>query len=498
MKLNPTIGLEIHVELKTHTKMFCACLNNPDEKTPNKNVCPICLGHPGTLPTINKNAVLNVIKVGLALGGEIAEDSHFDRKSYFYPDLPKGYQISQYDKPFVIGGELNGIRIRRIHLEEDTGRLLHDGKKYTLVDFNRAGIPLMELVTEPDIKTAEEAVNFARELQLILRYLDVSCADMERGQMRVEVNISLQDPRWEFKEGLGLKSGTWLFHGNVEDSIETPLNVRAEIKNLNSFKAVDEAINYELRRQGEAIEKGNKITQETRGWNDSIKETVSQRFKEESHDYRYFSEPDLPPLNLKELNIENLAISLPELPEVKRKRFTKEFGLDKTQAEILVAEKNMADFFESAVSELKIYDSQAKSPSLLYNYLTSDLLGIMNQKQIYFEGLKTTPEHFAHLVVLISKGDLSSRMAKDILIKMVEIGLDPEEIVKETGYRLISGGNELEEIIKEVINENPNAVSDFKKGKQASIQFLIGKTIAKSKGQASPEKLKLIFEKLLN
>lgn len=468
MKLNPTIGLEVHVELKTQTKMFCACLNNPEETTPNKNVCPICLAHPGVLPTVNKNAVLNVIKVGLALGGRIAEDSHFDRKSYFYPDLPKGYQISQYEKPLVEGGELNGIKIRRIHLEEDTGRLLHGGKKHTLVDFNRAGIPLMELVTEPDIKTAEEAVDFARELQLILRYLNVSFADMEKGQMRVEANISLN------------------------------MGTKVEVKNINSFKAVFGAIEYELKRQEEVLSENGEIIQETRGWDDKKLVTQSQRIKESVHDYRYFPEPDLPPLNLREMDIENMADELPELPETKRKRLINEFGLDKVQTEILVVEKDLSNFFEASVSELKTYDLQPVPLQLLFNYLTSDLRGLMNQKQISFGNLKTTPEHLAHLVFLIDNGELSSRMAKDILNKMVETGIDPEKIAEESGHKLINNETELEEIISGIIDENPKAVSDYKNGKIGSLQFLIGKAMAKSKGQASPDLLSKIFIEKLN
>ena len=278
----PVIGLEIHTELKTKTKMFCGCLNDSEEKNPNVNVCPICLAHPGTLPTINGKAVKFVLKLGMALNAQIPEFSKFDRKNYFYPDLPKGYQISQYDKPLVEGGELKGLKITRIHLEEDTGRLLHaqDGKS-SLVDFNRAGVPLMELVTEPDIKSGEEAMSFAKELQLIMRYLGISDADMEKGQMRVEANISLA-------EG-GERFGT-----------------KVEIKNLNSFKAVGESIDYEIKRQSEVLDKGEKVRQETRGWNEFKGITVSQRSKEEAHDYRYFPEPDLPPLDLKKMDLEKL------------------------------------------------------------------------------------------------------------------------------------------------------------------------------------------------
>lgn len=283
----PVIGLEIHTELKTETKMFCGCFNNPEERNPNVNVCPICLAHPGTLPVINKKAVEFVLKLGMAIGARIPEHSKFDRKNYFYPDLPKGYQISQYDQPLVIGGELNGVKITRVHLEEDTGRLLHaeDGKS-SLVDFNRAGVPLMELVTEPDIKTGEEAMKFAKELQLIMRYLGISDADMEKGQMRVEANISLAKD--------GERFGT-----------------KVEIKNLNSFRAVGESIDFEIKRQAEVLDKGEKVHQETRGWNEFKGITVSQRSKEEAHDYRYFPEPDLPPLDLKKMDLEKLKLEIP-------------------------------------------------------------------------------------------------------------------------------------------------------------------------------------------
>ena len=275
MEYKPTIGLEIHIELKTRTKMFCNCLNDPEEKHPNINICPICMGHPGTLPVINKEAIKKVLMVGQALKGNIPEYSQFDRKNYFYPDLPKGYQISQYKCPLVIGGELNNVKITRIHLEEDTGRLIHEGNKKSFVDFNRAGVPLMELVTEPVICSGKEARKFAEELQLILRYLEVSNADMEKGQMRIEVNISL--------------------------SKNNNLGIKVEIKNLNSFRAVEKAIDYEIKRQTEILEKEEKIVQETRGWNENKGITFSQRKKEESHDYRYFPEPDLPILKISNL-----------------------------------------------------------------------------------------------------------------------------------------------------------------------------------------------------
>ncbi len=491
MNYFPKIGLEIHAELKTRTKMFCSCLNNPDEKQPNMNVCPICLGHPGTLPVINKKAVESVIVLGAALGGRISADSHFDRKSYFYPDLPKGYQISQYEHPLIDGGTLKNARIRRIHLEEDTGRLLHE-KGVSLVDFNRAGVPLMELVTEPDIKSAEEAVAFAKELQLILRYLDTSNADMEKGQMRVEVNISLQDPGWKYVEGFGLKSGMWLFSGKSEEKTP-PLNARVEIKNINSFRAVFGAINYEIKRQEEVLESGGAVVQETRGWDDVHKKTISQRLKEESQDYRYFPEPDLPPLDLREWDLEKIKTELPELPEAKRKRFTEEFNLSLEQADTLINDKPSADYFESAISELKTHKLPTANRRILFNYFTSDLKGLMSKSGVAFGDLKISPEHFAHFIALIQNKELTSRLAKNILGKMFETGEDPETIMNTEKLTKISGTDELGKIISEVIKENPSAVSDYRKGKTASLQFLIGKAMAKLKGRGEPNVLRELF-----
>ena len=462
------------MELKTKTKMFCDSLNNPEENHPNTNVCPVCLGHSGTLPTINKEAVKSVIRVGMALGGEINPQTKFDRKNYFYPDLPKGYQISQYDQPLVLGGSLNGITLTRIHLEEDTGRLLHDPKtNMTLVDFNRASVPLMELVTEPDIKSAEEAVNFAKELQLILRYLDVSSADMEKGQMRVEVNISLG--KWV--------KGVW------------KQGTKVEIKNLNSFGAVAGCIAYEIKRQAEVMKKG-KVHQETRGWDDGKYETVSQRSKEEAHDYRYFPEPDLPPFETASLGLEELKDSLPELPAAKRDRFKKEYDLEGAKAESLIIDQRLAEFFENAVSELKTF-KEGLNPQILLNYLSSDLVGLMKENEVSFNDLKIKPESLAHLVFLIDQGKVLSRGAKDILKKMFETGEDPEDILNNEGLHAMSDSSELKKVVKDIIAENPSAVADYKKGKTASVQFMIGKAMSKLKGRGNPEVLKDIFIKNL-
>lgn len=484
----PTIGLEIHTGLKTKSKMFCGCPNNPDEVRANFNVCPVCLGHPGTLPVINRQAVESVLKLGLALGGRISSVSHFDRKSYFYPDLPKGYQISQYKQPLVEGGNLNGVKITRIHLEEDTGTLSHANPKFSgsnsedncsLVDFNRAGIPLMELVTEPDIRNAEEAAAFAKELRLILRCLGISGANMEKGEMRIEVNISV--------------------------SKDDKLGVKVEVKNLNSFKAVEEAIKYEIKRQAEILERGEKIVQETRGWNEAKKETVSQRSKEESHDYRYFPEPDLPPLDLTKLelsrfNLDNLKNEIPELPAEKRMRFEKEYGLTPTQIEILVEDDHIAEYFERAASELKRKTSNVDSEKkyqILFNYLTTDLLGLLNKDGMIISDSKVKPEALAHGSAMVMDGSLSSKMMKDVLLEMHETGLDPHEIAKKRNLSQISDETIIKKTIDEVVAENPAAVQDFKKGKENALQFLIGQAMKKLKGQANPEILKKLFEKHL-
>ena len=471
----PVIGLEIHTELKTESKMFCPCANNPDEKSPNTNICPICMGHPGTLPTINKKAVEAVLELGIAIGGTISRKSHFDRKSYFYPDLPKGYQISQYDAPFVEGGSLEDVRIKRIHLEEDVASSKHSGIKeenYTLVDFNRAGVPLMELVTEPDIKNGEQALRFGKELQRIIRCLNISDADMEKGQMRVEVNISLM------KEG------------------DKEWGTKVEIKNLNSFRAVAGSIDYEIKRQSELLDSGEKIIQETRGWNDQKCITVSQRTKESAHDYRYFPEPDLPELTFTEEYITSLEVSLSELPDGKRKRFAEEFGLSPHQVDDLLDDQYTAIYFEEAVSELKAKIDSANI-QLLFNYLTSDLRGIAKIKGKDIREMDISPEHFAHLIFLIQNNTLSSRIAKDLLLKMVETGSDPETLIKEGGIQFMGDEASLTPIVREIIEKNEKAVADYKKGKENSVAFLVGQAMGKTKGQADPEKLRELFKQEL-
>ncbi|MGC9598783.1 MAG: Asp-tRNA(Asn)/Glu-tRNA(Gln) amidotransferase subunit GatB [Minisyncoccia bacterium] len=467
----PTIGLEIHAELKTRTKMFCDSLNNPGEKRPNTNVCPVCLGHPGTLPVPNKQAIAYVLKTGLALGGHVNAVTKFDRKNYFYPDLPKGYQISQYDRPLIHGGELMGVRIRRVHLEEDTGTLVH-AEGASLVDYNRSGVPLMELVTEPDLHSADDTAAFARELQLIVRYLGVSDADMEKGEMRIEVNVSLD------------------------------MGTKVELKNINSFKAVHDAVEYELARQEEVLVRGEKLTQETRGWDDTKQKTASQRSKEEAHDYRYFPEPDIPPFETAAFEPERLRETLPELPAQKRVRFAHEYGLAAPQVEILVSDLFAANYFEEAASELREQlpgeRLSATAVATLYNYLTSDLRGLMNEDNVAFSELKVAPEHLAHLAALIEEKKITSRQAKDMLAKMFATGDDPEEIAASEGIGVVSDEGEIAAVVRAVVAENPTAVADYKKGKTASLQFLIGKAMGKLKGRAQPTTLKELFERHLN
>ncbi len=534
----PTIGLEIHAELKTRTKMFCDSLNDPDEKHPNVNVCPVCLAHPGTLPTINKAAVEAVIKVSLALGGNINPITKFDRKNYFYPDLPKGYQISQYDQPLVVGGELLGVRIQRIHLEEDTGTLIHSegsgvkGHGSSLVDFNRAGVPLMELVTEPVITSVEQAGKFARELQLILKYLGVSDADMELGQMRVEANVSLQDPRWKFIEGHGLKSGTWLFSGNTaKDPTTPPLNARVELKNINSFKAMEDAVRYELKRQKELLESGGQISQETRGWDEAKQKTISQRSKEEAHDYRYFPEPDLPPFETSIFELEKMKDLLPLLPAARRvslKEESKENGyeLNEKQIELLIVEPKRAEYFEKMISEiLELCDRDINIPNNLYKkysdvpnfshnvlgrgykYLTNDLQGLINSEGLEIEiGYeKVSPEHLAYFVWRIEIGRpevnendaLGKAKTKEILQKMLETGLHPEDIIKSGDFGAISGNAELQLAVSEIVAEHIGPVNDYKKGKTQALQFLIGKAMARLNGKGDPKKLGELIERTI-
>lgn len=474
-----TVGLEIHAELKTATKMFCDSKNDPFNSAPNTNVCPICMGHPGTLPVINKKAVESVLRVGTAIGANLADFTEFDRKNYFYPDIPKGYQLSQYKYPLVSGGELAGVKITRIHLEEDTASSGHDEGDYSLVDFNRAGVPLMELVTEPVIHSAEQAGNFGRELQLLLRTLGVSEANMEKGEMRVEVNISV---------------------ASEEDTAAKKFGTKVEVKNINSFRAAEKAIEYETARHIAAIESGEKIVQETRGWDETKQKTFSQRKKEDSHDYRYFPDPDLPKLKISEIpefSRENLKKSLPELPWEKRERYAK-LGLKPLDISIYVNNPEVGAFFEAA-----IVGQSAAASALSSNYVSTDLLGLIKKK--HGEGkehliaqLPFGPTAFAGLMKMIEAKKVSSRGAKDILAIMFEQGGDPEKIAVEKDLIQKSDEGAVKKIAEEVVAENPKAVGEYKAGKVANLQFLIGQGMKKSKGSANPEMLKTAILALLS
>lgn len=490
------IGLEIHAQLKTDTKLFCDSRNDPDERHPNVNVCPVCMGHPGTLPVANKKAVEAVVKVGLALGSTIAQFSKFDRKNYFYPDLPKGYQISQYDMPLCEKGAVRvgakDIGITRVHLEEDTGRLVHGEGGASLVDFNRAGVPLMELVTEPDIRTAEEASEFAKKLQMIFQYLEVSDANMEKGQMRCEVNISMRKA--------GEKFGT-----------------KVEIKNLNSFGVVKDAIAYEMKRQTELLEKNEPVVQETRGWDEHKKATVSQRMKESAHDYRYFPEPDLPVLKvgaheglLEEdmIDVDAIRASLPELPDQKLARFQSEFGLSEKDTLVLVSQKASAAFYENTVSELLEWytEENNKAPNeaekgtmakLAANYLNTDIRKLINETGTPFAEMLVTPENFAELMFYTHQGTISSTIAKAVLDEMFRTGKDPSNIIEEKGLAQKQDAGELEAMARAIIDANEKAVADYKKGNQNALQFLFGKLMAETKGKADPKIGRDIFIKLL-
>jgi aspartyl-tRNA(Asn)/glutamyl-tRNA(Gln) amidotransferase subunit B len=470
----PTIGLEIHAELKTKTKMFCCSPNNPDEQKPNINICPVCMGHPGTLPVINKEAVRHVLRVGIALGGSIADFSEFDRKNYFYPDIPKGYQISQYKHPLVSGGCLKGIAITRVHLEEDTGTSIHKEEQHSLLDFNRAGVPLMELVTEPVIHNAKDAANFARELQLLLKTLDASDANMEKGEMRVEANISVSQK----SKGKSRKLGT-----------------KVEVKNLNSFKAVEKAVEYEIKRQISILESGKSVVQETRGWNEAKGHTFSQRQKEESHDYRYFPEPDLPKLKIskiKEFSVENLKKGLPELPSDRRKRY-KNIGIKEKDAEVLVSDSVLGNFFDETLS---ILGTDRNSVITAANYIISDISGLRtaNKKR---ELEKITVNSFSDLVKMIATGEISSRGAKDILLEMFTNGGAPRSIAEQKGLLQQNDYESLKKIVASVIEKNSKTADDFKNGKTAVLQFLVGQCMRESNGAGNPVQFQKILRELL-
>jgi aspartyl-tRNA(Asn)/glutamyl-tRNA(Gln) amidotransferase subunit B len=480
----PTIGLEIHAELKTRTKMFCCSKNDPDEVRPNVNVCPVCLAHPGTLPVINGEAVKSVLRVGLALGATLADYTEFDRKNYFYPDLPKGYQLSQYEYPLVSGGTLGGVSITRVHLEEDTASSIHDeATGETAIDYNRAGVPLMELVTEPEIHSAEEAGRFARELQLLLRYLDVSEANMEKGEMRVEANISVA------KQG---ERGT-----------------KVEIKNLNSFNTMERAVRYEIERQSQLLEKGEKITQETRGWDEKKQATFAQRTKEGSADYRYFPDPDLPSLKLSELPQyarDALAHTLPELPAEKRARYLS-LGIKKDDADLFVRDRSLGGLFDELES---LNRGAAQKILLAANYIANDIVSILrarggdgsrdaeNRDTNSAYEVPISARQLNAIVGLVSSSRLSSRTAKDLLALCAEQGIDPESYAQEHNLFQEGGEEKILEVVTSVIGANDSVVADYKAGKAAALEYLVGQCMKQLRGAADAAKIREILRTKLS
>ena len=510
-----TIGLEVHAELKTKTKMFCACKNDPDETRPNVNICPVCMAHPGALPVANKEAVKQVIRVGLAVDGTIADFSEFDRKSYFYPDIPKGYQISQYKYPIVSGGKLGDFALTRIHLEEDTANSKHDRGDFSLVDFNRAGVPLMELVTDAHtfastiagengatttMSSAElagaAAAKFAREYQLVLWYLGASEANMEKGEMRVEANISVTTDA-----------------AALTDSPENnpkAYGTKVEVKNLNSVRSAERAIKYEAARMIELLEKGegDKITQETRGWDENKQATFSQRSKEEAQDYRYFPDPDLPKMKLHEMfpgiMTGEMKAELPELPESKRTRYRTDFGIKDEDIEVYVNDTVLGSWFEQVSGILKSPDKI----KIASNYITTDFIGIKKNNP---ETKMPNASHFAELIELVTDGKISSRAAKDILAKITVRNtneestsgipqlaiLSPMQIAEAEGLLQKNDEGALREIASKIITDNPNIVATYKAGKENALMSLVGIIMKETKGSANPQLVQKILKELL-
>lgn len=478
MKYGVTIGMEVHAELKTDSKMFCACPNGLGmEREPNVHICPVCTGQPGTLPVPNRKAIEMVQRVGLALQCRVNAHSKFDRKNYFYPDIPKGYQISQYDAPLCQNGSMlvndKKFRIARIHLEEDTGKSLHPtGADYTLIDFNRSGVALMELVTEADFESAQDTRLFCQQLRQILRYLDASDADMEKGQMRCEVNLSL------YPMGAERLSGA-----------------KVEVKNLNSFKIVERAIEFEIKRQTAVLESGGTVVQETRGWDEIHCETVSQRKKESAHDYRYFPEPDIPSFDFSPTYIEELRRALPELPAAKIARFVAEYELPLADVVILTEDKHFAAYFEQVASELvdkrasgEMQAQIGRAIKLATNYLLTEVRKYLSEQNKDTSALPFTPENYAEFIALIADTKINSSAAQAVLAEMYQSGdTDPSHIVERLNLAQVSDTGALTGIIDTVLLVNEKSIVDFRSGKQNAFQFLIGQVMKETRGKANPE-----------
>ncbi len=481
MEYEAVIGLEVHAELLTQSKMFCSCaVVDSTQAEPNVTVCPVCAGMPGVLPVVNRQAVEYAIRVGLALGCSIAPVSFFERKNYFYPDLPKGYQISQYERPLAANGQLiiqtsqgeRCIRIRRAHLEEDTGKLTHvnrDGGAFSLVDLNRAGVPLLEIVSEPDMHTAEEVRAYGGELRSILRCLGVNSGDMEKGVIRFEANVS------------------------VRPAGSSELGTRVEIKNLNSFRAMERAIEYQVVQQVARIERGEAVEQETLGWDEANGVTYSQRSKEDAHDYRYFPEPDLPPLVVEDEWVQRVAAALPELPRQKMLRFQEQYGLSGYDASLLSAEQAAADFFEQTVQAAAGLPGRTVS-----NWLTGEVFAWLNQNGAAFEQLRVTPAGLADLLRRVAGGEINQNTAKSVLAEMLSGGQSAAEIVAAKGLRQISDADAIAGMIAKVLQDNPTEVESYRNGKETVAQWFFGQVMRLARGQANPQVVRAELEKQLN
>lgn len=478
MKYEAVIGLEVHTELQTKTKIFCSCRTSFGAD-PNTNVCPVCLGLPGVLPVLNKKVLEYAVRAGLALNCEISRFSKFDRKNYYYPDLPKNFQTSQFDLPICehgyldveVEGEKRRIRITRAHMEEDAGKLVHHGTSitdsdYSLVDYNRTGTPLLEIVSEPDMRSAKEAVAYMEKMRAILQYVGISDCRMEEGSLRCDANVSVRP--------VGQKE----------------LGTKTEIKNINSFKGVERAIEYEAMRQAELLEDGGKVVQETRTWDEKEGVTKSMRTKEEANDYRYFPEPDLVPFTVSDEYIENIRKSLPELPDARKERYMKEFGLSSENAVFMTNDKATADYFEAAV------DAGA-DPKACVNWLMGEFASQLSTDGIEIAKAPVSAENLAALLKLISKGTISGKIAKKVFATMWKEGGNPEEIVKAQGLVQISDTAELSKLVDEVVGKNPKAVEDFKAGKKKAVGALVGQIMKATKGKANPRVINELLNKKL-
>lgn len=478
------IGMEVHAHLLTQSKMFCPCRADYFGSPPNTHVCPVCLGMPGTLPVINRRAVELTITVGLALNCQIAQLARFERKNYPYPDLMKGYQISQYQEPLCyngwldidVGGERRRIRINRVHLEEDTARLVHltdsSGQSYSLVDVNRSGVPLIEIVTEPDLRSAEEARAYLMQLRHILRWIGASRADMEAGDMRCEANVSVR-PRGS--EALGAK---------------------VELKNINSFRHVYDAIRYEVERQISVLKSGGTISQETRGWREELGQTVPQRTKEYAHDYRYFPEPDLPPLEITPQWLEQIKAQMPPLPEACRRRLQEHYGLPEYDARLLTEDRAKAQLFEATLGQWQPEKALAWAKTVA-NWLNSEVTGLLNASGLEWAQCPLTPLQIAQLVELVEEGTINTTTAKTVLEEAFRSGKRPKDLVEERGLAQISGVDELSQLVEKVIASHPKAVADYRSGKEGAIQFLVGQVMRETRGRANPQVVRQLLEERL-